>query len=378
MNYRMTLTTMTPLHIGTGTELLNEYDFKVVEDKTYRLNVDAVLDYVLSGNAEQIDRHLLNTPPGQLVQPQDLPDHPELTNYMLDGTPQPKTEGAGRVREQIKDAYGRLYLPGSSLKGALRTAIARGIGRRLKAPLPINDRPDRRGRANAKRAGDRLEASIFRPGRNQATHDLLRALQVADSQPVQADPLLINVRVVKGDKQASPIDVEAVPPGVTFETRIHLDDYLTTTVAAQLGWEPEQTRWLHNLPVAGRNLALHRFRAERDYFAQAGLSQLAGLYAAWLQELAELKGGDTFFLQIGWGGGWGSKTVGRALLAGDEAGFARLRSTFNLGRPPKGGHNWQPQAGDVFPASRRLAVTPNGQPIAPLGWLRASIREAAS
>jgi CRISPR-associated protein Csm5 len=375
VNYRVKLTTLTPLHIGTGTELLNEYDFKVVGDKTYRLNVDAVFDYVLTGDVEHLDRRLLETPPGRLVEPGDLAAHPELAGYVLDGAPQPKSEGAGRVREQIKDARGRLYLPGSSVKGALRTVLARAIGGRLGGPLPVNDAPDARGRVNPQRAGGRLEAGIFRPGGNHATRDLLRALRVADSLPAGAAPLLVNVRVVKGDRQASPIDVEAVPPGVTFESSLHLDEYLYGTAASELGWDGERTRWLRSLPAACRNVARQRFKQERDYFAEAGLPQLAAVYQAWLDELAGLRGSDTCFLQLGWGGGWENKTAGRELLAGDDAAFARLRDTFHLGRPPRGGRDWRPRPGEPFPASRRLVVTAAGRPVAPLGWLRVDMHK---
>ncbi|MBN1641543.1 MAG: type III-A CRISPR-associated RAMP protein Csm5, partial [Anaerolineae bacterium] len=313
MKVHVTLTTMTPLHIGTGTELLNEYDLKVVGSQTYRLNVDAIWDYVLSGDARGVDQHLLRTPPAQLIAARDLAEHPEFVAYVLAGRPQPESAGAGRVREQIKDAFGRLYLPGSSLKGALRTAIARSLGRKQPQPLRVNDRPDRRGRRNAQRADDWLEADLMRPGADDANHDLLRALQVADSHPAQGGPVLVNVRVVKGDRRESPIDVEAAPPGTTFETTIHLDDYLLDAVAGELGWDAPRTGKLYALPRVCRDFALQRAAREQAYYAKRGLPELARIYHAWRQELQALKGSDTCLLQVGWGGGWESKTVGKDL-----------------------------------------------------------------
>ncbi len=46
--YDVTITTLNPLHIGTGRTLLNGYDFAVRNDRTYRLNEDAILGSFLS------------------------------------------------------------------------------------------------------------------------------------------------------------------------------------------------------------------------------------------------------------------------------------------------------------------------------------------
>ena len=46
--YDVVITTITPLHIGSGTELLNEYDYVIRkgQEQTWRINDDALLDAV--------------------------------------------------------------------------------------------------------------------------------------------------------------------------------------------------------------------------------------------------------------------------------------------------------------------------------------------
>src|SRR5690606_18415556 len=117
----------------------------------------------------------------------DFRDDSPLFRYVLQGTPRSSAEGA-QVREQVKDAYDRPYLPGSSLKGALRTVLAWSIWRERK--LQPDARQLQRRRAWA---ASSYEKAIF--GRSP-NHDLLRALQVSDSQPLDAAALMIaNVRV---------------------------------------------------------------------------------------------------------------------------------------------------------------------------------------
>lgn len=383
MNYKVIITTLTPVHIGTGQELLNLYDLKQdpQQRQTYRLNVDAILEDALTGDNPKLNQRMLSLRPAELVDIEEMRQHPNYSIYTLKGTPR-----SGQVKEQIKNVWGQLYLPGSSLKGALRTVIARSISNQFKGQLFISDR------ARDKTADDLIDQRIF--GRNP-NYDLLRALQVADSQPVDIAPELINVSVVKKGKAQAPIDVEAIPRQTTFETTIHLEEYLYKEIGKvvklddgqwghpvqKLGWTPEQTRLFHNLPIAARNLAQRRFKQEYDYFQSANLKKPAEIYNIWLNSLPTLKGTQSFYLQLGWAGGWDNKTLGAEIIAQDKQGnfdqnqFVEVRNNFRLGKPPKGGQNWQARAGDVFPASRRLRVNGRDEPIEPLGWIEVRLEK---
>lgn len=364
MNYKATITTLTPLHIGTGTELLNLYDFVVDEkrDCTYRLNTDVILDDWLTSNNDRFDSAMLSRPPAELVDLPTLRKRAEFSVYVLKGTPQPKTEGAGRIREQVKDVWGKLYLPGSSLKGALRTVIARSI----LSDKDFKSYPKVNMSGKPKEADDWIEETVFG---SDPHHDLLRALHITDSKSIETKPWLINVRVVKEKKIESPVDIEAIPGETTFEATIHTDEYLYRDMAKQLGWESVQTKWLYNLPVAGRNTATKRLKAEAAYYKAIGWPSLASVCNQWIADLKTLRGSNGFFLQVGWGGGWNNTTLGQDFIVNDENEFVKIRNRFNLGRPPKRNVKWKAEAGQRFPASRRLVVNSSAQPISPLGWV---------
>lgn len=388
MQYKATITTLTPLHIGTGTELLNLYDLKQDKqrNKTYRLNVDAVLEAAVAGDNPQLDRRILTMKPAELVDIKELRQNPSFSVYALKGTPQ-----SGVVKEQIKNVWGQLYLPGSSLKGALRTVIARSIGadKEIKPKLQVKY-------GGQKSADDEIERVIFGDDPNNRSsfrspnYDLLRALQIADSHPVDIVPELINVSVLKGGIPQAPIDIEAIPHSVTFETSIHLDEYLykdTRKVVQQkngvmispkdkLGWQTLQTKWLYNLPIAARNVAQRRFKEEVEYYKNAGVEKIAQIYDIWLQKgLPRMRKTQTFYLQLGWGGGWDNKTMGEALIAKNKQDFAKTRNKFNLGKPPQFKEQWQAKPDDTFPASRRVRVNANKQPWEPLGWVEITLEK---
>lgn len=392
MNYRVTMTTLSPLHLGTGQELLAEYDFvgDTAQNMTYRLKVDAILDHALGEDA-RLNEQILRSKPGQLVGLEELrAADSKFVAYRLKGQPQ-----SGVIKEQVKDVWGQVYLPGSSLKGALRTAI----GRHLANDETVKRRLQIPAEARAKFADDALDELIFGATPHK---DILRALQVADSRPVKSSPELINVGVIKGGQAQAPIDLEAIPTGVTFETTIRVETYLfqeQRRVAAldkeggrqwvqparKLGWTPERVEWLGDLatalPIFGRNLATQRVRQELAYFKKVGLAHLHSLYEGWLKQLQAMKGQNRFLLQVGWAGGWDSKTLGRELLAQDSSGkfdeaqFAELRTRFALGRAPTHKGKWRAEPGQTFPASRRLRLNERGQPVEPLGWLEVKLEQ---
>lgn len=358
--YTLKVSVLTPLHIGSGEVLLHEYDYAIHNGRTWRLNDAALLE------AQDVDDPALadtlaRTPPARLLRPADFrPDSP-FFRYVIRGTPRSQAEGA-QVREQLKDAFDRPYLPGSSLKGALRTALAwYAWDQRELKPDP--------GKLGRRRewAAQEYEHTLFGPDPN---HDLLRALQVSDSQPVGADRLmLVNARVLnRSGALGSPIELEAIRPDTVFELTLKLDLALFDEWAKRRGLNLRGVEWLQNLPGVVRAHARQRIKQEADWFR--ALEVGARLLNFYEKQLGAAQLGDNqALLQLGWGGGWESKTFGSHLRQ-DLHFLDQVIRDYRLARGRR-------QPGDPFPKSRRVVVSfiqdNQGRrrevPASPLGWV---------
>ncbi len=371
--YQAKISVLTPLHIGSGRELFNEYDYAIHGGQTWCLNEDALLEAQDLDDPSWADR--LAEIPAQLLQERDFRPDSAFFRYVIRGTPRSNAPGA-QVREQLKDVYDRPYLPGSSLKGALRTALG------WKRWQALGLRPDVRNLKNRKRefAAQWYEQELFSEHSGKAPNkDTFRALQVADSAPVGADRLmLVNARVLnRGGGLGSPIELEAIRPDTVFEAEIKVDTALFSAWAKKHHLDLKGDDLLLTLPVVVREYAIRRLQRQTAWFEQISGAEKSAQYCRDLAKTALPSG--AFFLQIGWGGGWESKTFGDHLQADQQFMESILRP------PREGGYGLargRRKPGDPFPKSRRVLVqvqrAPDGQthetPLYPLGWVLVEIR----
>ncbi|MCX7839789.1 MAG: type III-A CRISPR-associated RAMP protein Csm5 [Anaerolineae bacterium] len=361
--YLVTVRTLTPLHIGDGNELRQGFDFAVRNGRTYRLDEDAIL--------REKEAQIKPNAKGEYPTPQELLTEDDYQNplffrYVLPGVPRSKKTDA-RVRSFIKDVYNRPYIPGSSLKGAVRTALAWTGWNEIKPQL------ERAAIGRSKSwAGQPLERKLFGPDPN---HDLLRALHVSDlTGPTSANAsmMLVNAQVLTKKGAGSPVELEAVRTKVEFRGTLTMDDVLFTDLAERELHFAKRKHWLDEL--------LMRIQAH----SRARLEQLAAWYetadqceevARYVRQLAATKlPAHQAVLQIGWGAGWDAKTFWTHLQT-DAPLFEQLVADFGLHRAPKGSPKRKP--GDPFPRSRRVVMgDKNGveKPVAPLGWVLLEVK----
>lgn len=359
--FEVTLSLLSPLHIGSGKELLRDYDYVTYGGKTWVINAETMLEHFQRADGS-FDERLIGRPAAELLRPEDYRANANYFRYVLPGQPR-STEKGAVLREQYKDVFHRPYLPGASLKGALRTVLAWHGFQEQKQTFQVS--AIQSGRSWA---GQRMERQIFGQDPN---HDLLRALQVADSQPQSHSALrIVNAQVVTGDeKLGSPIEVEALWTDTELKTTLTLDTFLRSPSAEKELHFEERWQWLEQLPVIAQRWASEQLRREQAWFRQRkydGVSQLYGQMLALLERnrLAP----QQFFLQIGWGGGWNSKTIGYPLQS-NKTEWERLLNDKRLS-PARFRRN----SGDPFPKSRRVMVL-NRQVAAPLGWCLVEMKE---
>lgn len=346
---QLAVTTITPLHIGAGGgDLLDDLDY-VSDERVYVIDQERMLAGLSS---ERLRRAEQAAPLSQLLSPAEWRDY---ARYSL---PNPTgRERVPRMLGQVKDAFGRPYLPGSSLKGPIRTALAWALLRAEDKPVGRSDLG-----YNPRFADDPLMGRLL--GRDPY-HDLFRAMQVADSAAIapgdSLDLLRVSLYSLRGQRllpkgEGWSFFVEALRPGAELRLRLRLDDYLLAPEIARRvdleGGEAWLRGWLGHCQAFSEEV----IRYEQGFYAYYGPPELAAFYDDLAVQAQGVAAGREALLQLAWGAGWLSKTVGM-YLSDDE--LAMVRDQFRLGR-----------AGvEEFPKSRRL-VERGGRPGAPLGWVR--------
>lgn len=360
--YRATITTLTPLHIGTGTRLLKDYDYVAHGGRTWIINSDELANQL--GDPEDPGfQSLMRAKPVELIDDQDYaPDNP-LWRYVLDGVPRAQQAGS-ELQEMLKDPWDRPYIPGSSLKGAIRTALAFFLWPEEK-PAPYQAIMSQK----VKQAAEPMEAAILYGREARPHYDVMRAFHVADSTADAARSMAVyNVQVVTGEKLQSPIELEAVRREVTFETTITLDLDLLGRAEA-LGWNEGQIKALKNFRQRLNRHSLIRIGTMQETGWRNAPPHLTSFYeklAGRALQLDEEKSG--FITQLGWGGGWDSKTFG-SILTADKAGFAQIVQTFDRFMDKQKSF----KQGDLYPKSRRVVVSRENKPLSPFGWIEVKL-----
>lgn len=370
---------LSDVHIGTGTELIRDVDWIAPGDGyVYFADSDRLLEEVFArAEADGKDmREVANLLAGSTLTSlyrdlhwltrDDFSESHPLFRYRLRGSP-----ATVAIREQIKDVYGRPYLPGSSFKGALRTVLAVAAAEEVKPDL---------GQLSSNRfwAAQPLERGLFGGDPN---HDLLRALEVGDSAPVSPDRLGLRrahiyptaSQTYRGRSRGLDVDVEVLIKGTVLELPIHVPTELLEDRGTPFDrrrrqelaqWET-RAAWLERLALFGRRNARALLEEEVGFFQERrDVPELHRFYRQMVDVFAGL-GKNEFLLVLGWGGGWHTKTLSR-FLKRDPATFDRLVARYRL--QATGTH----KPGDPFPKSRHL-LRVQDKPGPPLGWVRVTL-----
>ncbi len=285
MSYKLKIKTLTPIHIGSG-RTIGIFDIKKIGNTIYRLNIDHCFRFVLDkiGNdgldklnrwaekkSKEIDKY------GQSKKQKDYQidvfnfverflNNRELSEELTIKIQNDKSfiqykihsnkEIRKTVSEIIKTANNELYIPGSSVKGMLRTALATQYmldntdwGWLLNELKRINGnfetKIDGRKRIGNKdkNIDDFIQNRIFKCGcevfrngqreisYNDEKYDLMKFIHITDtnSKPVEEAGSIIEPKLflTNGKEQGQLNIYEAIQTGIEFESRISIDtDYL--------------------------------------------------------------------------------------------------------------------------------------------------------
>lgn len=413
----MRLEIISPIHIGDGSELTSvdiyPSDGKIFVLDTAKLTNDLLALGVSIGEILS----LLKNPPGDYYVFKGYIDEFNLrvedyTLYSL-----PIFGKAGKESMKIKRFIrtdGKPYIPGSSIKGAIRTAVlykvlkecgdsgtamevlrdvakekggnigrlVGAIGRNttlleyyvhyLDSELRrIEEEKDKRKREKRidnlkKSADDLLGAIVFGmepiwnfPGvRYEPKRDPMRALIIRDSEPVGKKRLAVYRVEVVGVENPIPIWVEGLIPETETAVEVRFDREtlgLNRDYFNGLLWE-----CLNNYGKPEEAFEDFVWEAVREFYGKVIEEELksSSKFGANKRDIESfyrglLKGKA---LRLGWGGGWISTTIGLLLM--EERRWEEIRKRLKLGMKPGGG-----SLSANFPKTRRVADR------MPMGWV---------
>lgn len=368
--HQIVVDVLTPLHVGTGTlPLRRDFDFVAGGSEIQVVDPAKAL---ASGKVGRAGELAADTLPG------------DTAAYVI-------VYGGGPAPDAILPMphAGSAYLPGSAVKGAVRTVLASSLLEKNRASGSVVKMADLA--PSARFAAQPVERTIFgdRPGSSA-----LRALRISD---LGTDSTIhLGMARAYGEDEgkltatAERVFLEVVPPGARFTGDATMDAYLIGQTDNRYEATPGRAA-LNDLVSIAQDEARRRLTAERDYAQSRGGSAVVAAYDA-LLAIANSPTDNTFLVQIGWGGGWTSKSLGPALEKSGD--FAAIKAQFltpeQRGRrgPRQGGSAGQRQGGPGagqprrgavvnFPATRRY-VEIDGQPALPFGWVLVSLVDAGA
>lgn len=251
-HYTFTLTTQGPVHIGNG-ETYGKTDYFVTKDGRHVAVLD-VRAFTQRLTPQQMDAYLQFLEEAAGKQSDDLTSF--LRKHHLEKVAQSsclyqaemklRQNRRGEyqycdVKQCIKDGWGKPYVPGSSLKGMLRTALlGEIISKDPKAYRQSWSKEDVRSgdKRVASRAAGRLEAqALGNPLTDKPVDHAMHYISVSDSRPLELSDLVFAQKYdtfaendpaehKQGDKKGNRLNIyrESIRPGVDITFDVSVDD----------------------------------------------------------------------------------------------------------------------------------------------------------
>lgn len=270
--YDIELEVVTPVYIGSGIDIQpNEYlydprtrlvsiiDVEKLFEKV--LERDALEDYerFASSTSKNLERFLkdtlkLNRKEIFEITQRRINSEDVSYRFKKKDNGDPSTQ---RIQSFVRDSHGNPYVPGSGIKGALRTAfLVRQIWDEKKgdeSPLDVKKMINSFEKSSVIKAKDKKNRRIYNKDRlkkeavfpeeeilntlqfkedsplNDTSHNIMRGISISDSEPLSnSDIILIGKEDIKFDgttrkKGKIPLVREALKPGTKIKAKLTLD-----------------------------------------------------------------------------------------------------------------------------------------------------------
>ncbi len=318
---KLILETLTPVHIGSG-ETIEPYEY-VITDKLYKINLGR---FISSLDIE--DREVfLKLSSSDMIQTRkfikEKADISEISEYSIDVD----SEVFDIYTNKMNDPNNQLsiqtfiktsdrpFVPGSSVKGAIRTAMLFSM-----IDKPINDTKD-------------IEKNIF--GFRNPMNDPFRILKISDSLPIDSRDMIVYATRTHAKKDKFTacgynILVESTNSDYTYKI---VKIYHDIMIDSELGKFNNFIDINVDKIVSSCNEFYHKVaQSELTFYNSSKTSYAYDRYNTIEKLFCHLEDNKSFILRLGWGCGYDSMTINLAKERPDHKISRRLiHGEFPLG-----------------------------------------------
>jgi CRISPR-associated protein Csm5 len=409
MNYELNI--LSPVHIGTGKQL-TPFEFAITEGKFVVMDMDTIIE-ANPQRADDLNSSVESDPIHFSLSDfltTDEKTNPAFWKYSaaLDATTEHVLQEELRkakdmnvdVDEYIKTSVDhQVYIPGSSLKGAFRTALAYATFRADE--YLFNELKKRLEMVDWRRSDEAVDELIFLGARRDPKYDLFKTLRFSESSTLPADEQTLEIGKMKILSITSPRKKltprqgtmykqleqfrsamtvpsrspmkqwwtiqEVLKPGTVFTGTVSIDDRLLHNANAKrvLQWKvPHQTNFsLEQLIRAANTFSLDICDWELNFFEHQvqdiDVVPILDFYRDLKQRITNAEK-SACFLCLGQGAGWHKMTVGMLLERDKTFNFRGLRRELRLA---------DRRLNLEYPKSRKLLMKSDDEFQGVLGWI---------
>lgn len=249
-HYQMELVVKGPVFVGSGKEI-GKKEYVFLDAQTLGILAPEKLYAELRhrGKSRQFEEYLLNNRRDDLtnwlrnenVRVNDIKDCIRYSLKCRELIEARKEKSKLQIMECTKDPYGKPYIPGSSIKGMLRTIILGNdilenpemyseVKHEMTRELFSNGKVDRKWvlRSPMNRIEEICYRTLARPESksNDAVNDIMQGFIVSDSEPLELEDLTLAQAIelhTDGTEKTLPILRESIKPGTRIRFTLTID-----------------------------------------------------------------------------------------------------------------------------------------------------------
>lgn len=365
--------TLSPVHVGSGVRWRSGLDYFAAGGRTWLIG-QTLLEKELSRHPQAL---------AEFAEADELDVRSLTARHGIDLKNIVKTSYRGQATAQdmfefVRTGTGIPFIPGSSLKGALRTALLWELAQDsswqeqhdqlLKNVLSAHD---------ARFAGQPFTRKAFYLGlgeqrSREPNYDLMRVFHLGDAHFSPEDLELADTRIfnlanehsggwkdlarhrnLDKPAEATQLAAEALRVGAAARVEMQVDEFLLQSpAAARKARFSDYQNYFENLAETCNHYAARQIERQLDFARQYGLTALATFYTDLQRTLAGLPEGE-FLLRLSWGSGWQGMT-GELIEAQED--LLPIREKFNLGK-----YRWEGEMPEACPVCGSREIRPDNR-----------------